>query len=103
MSSDEIEFFFSDAARALDEEILRLEERRQMLHEKLGAEQIERLEALFEQRLDREEGIEVRNSLAYWERKLLWTWARLAKLHALRRDLGRSAMKHLNTNRQDDD
>lgn len=92
--SGETEDLLTDAARTLDEEILRLNEARLVLVAKIGEDQAGLLEELVNQRLARDEQIEVRSTLGYWERKLLWIWVRQARLQALRREIGRSAMKY---------
>lgn len=92
----------SDAARALDEELVRLDEARLSLIAKLGQDQIEHLQALFNQRLGRYEQIELRSSMGYWERKLLWIWARQARLQTLRQEIGHNAMKFIKLGKEHD-
>lgn len=86
----------SETAIVLDEEIRILESNRVRLTEVLGEERVDVLLALFDGQLDHDETIEVRALLSYWERKLLWTWARLARLKTLRRELARGTMRYLN-------
>ncbi|QDF96982.1 hypothetical protein CJ010_10815 [Azoarcus sp. DD4] len=86
----------SEAAEVLDEEIRTLEADRARLTDALGDERMEVLVALFGGQLDRDEEVEVRALLGYGERKLISTWARLAHLKVLRREVARGTMRYIN-------
>ncbi|MCI4679124.1 hypothetical protein K9U39_19575 [Rhodoblastus acidophilus] len=88
----------SEAVRVLDEDIRQLEDRRSGLMDRLCEDRLEELVELFEQRLDREAEAELRSALGYGERKLLWIWARLARLKELRREIVYETMRHVNRN-----
>lgn len=83
-----------ETARALDEQIRALEAQDAALSAKIGASAVAVLRDLRDLRYERDEEMEVRQSLSYQERKLLWVWARLAKLKELRRDVARGVMRH---------
>ena len=83
-----------DTARALDEQIRALEAQDAALSAKIGTSAVAVLCDVRDQRYEREEDMEIRQSLSYQERKLLWVWARLAKLKKLRRDVARGVMRH---------
>ncbi len=84
----------AETARALDEQIRALETQDEELSAKIGESYVTVLRDLRDQRYERDEELEIRQSLSYQERKLLWVWARLAKLKELRRDVARGVMRH---------
>lgn len=83
-----------ETARALDEQLRDLEAQNEELSAKIGESYVAVLRDLRDHRYDRDEEMEIRQSLSYQERKLLWVWARLAKLKELRRDVARGVMRH---------
>lgn len=83
-----------ETARALDEQIRGLALQDEQLTAKIGEDAVAVLRDLRDQRFDRDEEIEIRQSLSYPERKLLWVWARLRKLKDLRRDVAHGVMRH---------
>jgi hypothetical protein len=83
-----------ETARALDEQIRILEAQDEDLSAKIGESYVTVLRDLRDYTYERDEELEIRQSLSYQERKLLWVWARLAKLKELRRDVARGVMRH---------
>ena len=83
-----------ETARALDEQIRTLESQNEDLTAKIGDSYVTVLRDLRDHNYERDEELEIRQSLSYQERKLLWVWARLAKLKELRRDVARGVMRH---------
>lgn len=86
---------FSDAAHELDAQIRSMEFLAAYLCDKIGKDAAEILNELRNNKFDRDEEYEVRLSLGYHERKLLWAWARLTKLKQLRQDITRGMMKNI--------
>jgi len=86
---------FSDTAHELDAQIRSMEFFAAYLCDKIGEDATEILNELRNNKFDRDEEYEVRLSLGYHERKLLWVWARLTKLKQLRQDITRGMMKNI--------
>lgn len=86
----------ADTAAALDESIARLQTLALELEEKIGAERVEVVKGLLTRSYDRDDEAEIRLSLSYSERKLLWVWSRLNGLKDLRIRIGRGSMKSTN-------
>lgn len=85
----------NDTALELDAQIRSLEQLGVHLSDKIGENALVVLVELRDGYYDRDEEYEIRISLGYHERKLLWAWARLAKLKQLRRDVAHGAMKNI--------
>lgn len=83
-----------ETAQALDEQIRSLETQNEELSAKIGESYVSVLRDIRDHNYERDEELEIRQSLSYQERKLLWVWARLAKLKELRRDVARGVMRH---------
>ena len=83
-----------ETAQALDEQIRSLETQNEELSAKIGESYVSVLRDIRDHNYERDEELEIRQSLSYQERKLLWVWARLAKLKDLRRDVARGVMRH---------
>lgn len=94
MDSDDLTLL-SDTARELDAQIRSMELLAAYLCDKIGENAVEVLTDLRSNSYDRDEEYEVRLSLGYQERKLLWAWSRLAKLKQLRQDVARGMMKNI--------
>jgi hypothetical protein len=83
----------ADTAMALEEQIRLLAEQEARLRAQIGDPYVAILEELSRGGFERDEEQEIRGSLSYPERKLLWVWARLDKLRCLRQELGRDAIR----------
>ncbi|WP_157659093.1 hypothetical protein [Thauera butanivorans] len=94
MSQEERDFL-AGAAATLGESVGQLERLAQELSEKLGDERVNIVRGLLEQVYDRDDEAEVRASLCYTERKLLWAWVRLKRLKGLRLSIGRGSMRNI--------
>jgi len=79
----------------LSESVDQLERLADALSEKLGEEQVEVIRGLLDQSYERDDEAELRTSLCYTERKLLWAWFRLKRLKELRCVVGRGSMRKL--------
>lgn len=89
---DEYRDLLNMTAETLDEGVSALSGLVSELEARTGEERLDTLRGLAQRSYDRDEEFEIREGLCYYERKLLWAWARLTYLRALRRDIGRGSM-----------
>ncbi|PKO83148.1 MAG: hypothetical protein CVU17_09980 [Betaproteobacteria bacterium HGW-Betaproteobacteria-11] len=94
MDPEELELL-AGAAKTLSESVAALEHFASELEEKIGSERLEVVRAVLERSYERGEEYEVRASLSYTERKLLWVWVRLRNLKDLRCTIGRDSMRNI--------
>lgn len=90
--------FLEQMVRQLEGTIRELSEREARLAAGLGEDRVEELRDLWEQRLDRDEELELRRSLDWRERELLWMWARLSRARSARAEAGKAIMRRFNAN-----
>ncbi len=63
----------------------------------LGAERVEELRELWEGRLSREDEQEVRRTLDWNDRELVWMWSRLRRARSSRAEAGKAIMRRFST------
>ncbi|CAL1239003.1 hypothetical protein [Candidatus Methylocalor cossyra] len=92
LSNDDVQFL-EQMVRQLEETIRELSEREQGLMRALGAERTAQLRELWASQLGREEELELRRSLDWRDRELLWMWARLKRARSARVEAGQAIMR----------
>jgi hypothetical protein len=91
-SADDAEFM-AQMARQLDESILELGKRQQVLVEYIGIERVEELRELWDRTLDPADEEQLRRSLDWRDRELLWIWSRQRRAHSARANVGQAFMR----------
>jgi hypothetical protein len=85
--------FMVEMARQLDESIGKLDQREQVLVSYIGRERVEEIRELWDGTLDRSEEEELRRSLDWRDRELLWIWSRKRRAQSARTNVGQAFMK----------
>lgn len=85
--------FMEQMASQLDATIVELARREQQLKDYIGPERVEEIRELWDQRLDRSDELELRRSLDWRDRELLWIWSRQRRAHAARANVGQAFMR----------
>ena len=85
--------FLEQMVRQLDESIRKLSEREVHSVRQLGSDRVEELRELWDKVLDREEELELRRTLDWRDRELLWLWARLKRASSARTEAGQTIMR----------
>ncbi|BBA32728.1 uncharacterized protein sS8_0763 [Methylocaldum marinum] len=85
--------FIEEMVKQLDATIGELAERESALRNTIGSARVEEVRALWNQTLDRQEELELRRSLDWRERELLWLWTRQRRIHATRALAGQAVMR----------
>jgi hypothetical protein len=89
---DDIQFM-QQMARQLDETILQLAKRETELRAHMGPERVEEIRELWDQTLDRKDELELRRTLDWRDRELLWIWSLQRRAHSARAEVGQAFMR----------
>jgi hypothetical protein len=84
--------FLAQMARELDATLRKLEQREDELRELLGPERVEDLRLLWAKELDAEDEKDIKHSMDWDDKELIWVWARLERARAKRVLAGRQSM-----------
>ncbi len=85
--------FIDNMVLVLDASIRNLVTQEQMITEKLGEERVEELNEFWLEQLFDDEANEFKLSMDYWDKKLIWVWAHLKRVHTSRMKAGQAYMK----------
>ncbi|MFZ2725924.1 MAG: hypothetical protein WAX77_06740 [Methylococcaceae bacterium] len=85
--------FLKTMAQSLDETIKKLAIDEQVLIKKIGLERVEELRDLWQQQLNEQEESDLKHSLDYWDKLLIYTWASSKRAHTNRAQVGQTLMK----------
>lgn len=85
--------FLQDMATCLDETIKNLVLEERELSAKIGATRVAELREFWQQQLSADEETEFRRSLDYWDKILIYLWARSKRAHHSRAQVGQTFMK----------
>lgn len=84
--------FFAHMAEELEATARKLEARETVLVAQLGADRVEELAALWAKTLDPADEDELKRTMDWSDKELIWVWARLERARARRVLVGRQAM-----------
>lgn len=82
-----------EMAKQLDESIVQLNQREQVLMEYIGTDRVEEIRELWDRTLDPTEEDTLRRSLDWRDRELLWIWSRKRRAHSARANVGQAFMR----------
>ncbi|MDD5034385.1 MAG: hypothetical protein PHE55_06470 [Methylococcaceae bacterium] len=85
--------FMEQMVKQLDETIAKLAGQERELADAIGPERVEELRELWDQALARNEELELRRSLDWRDRELLWVWSRQRRAHDARANAGQAYMR----------
>jgi len=86
--------FLQQMVEQLDETIRDLAKREHALTTVLGPDRVEEIRELWNQTLDRQDELELRHSLDWRDRELLWVWSRQRRAHSTRANAGQAFMRN---------
>ncbi|SJM93028.1 conserved hypothetical protein [Crenothrix polyspora] len=85
--------FLHTLAEQLDKTIRKLLVDENVLTSKIGTRRVEELRVFWKQDLSAEEELDFKNTLDYWDKELLKTWARSKRAHHTRASVAQSLLK----------
>lgn len=85
--------FLEQMVRQLEATIRELSARETSLTAALGESRVSELRDFWDKRLDREEELELRRTLDWTDRELIWMWARLQRARSARAEAGKAIMR----------
>lgn len=86
--------FLAEMARELEASARKLEEREAELLSQLGAERVDELAQLWAKELDPHDEEDLKRSMDWADKELIWVWARLERARARRVLVGRQTMRN---------
>jgi hypothetical protein len=90
----EDEKFIDLTVRQLDSSIRELAVREQKLISGLYPDRVEELRELWNKSMSRQDEDEVRRTLDWNDRELMWIWSRQRRAHSARANAGQTLMRH---------
>ena len=85
--------FLEQMVRQLESTITELSSREERLSAVLGDDRVAELDDLWRKQLSREDELELRRTLDWTDRELLWIWARLQRARSARAEAGKAIMQ----------
>ena len=86
--------FIRQMVEQLDGTIRELAKREHELATVLGPERVGAIRELWDQTLERQDELELRRSLDWRDRELLWVWSRQRRAHSTRANAGQAFMRN---------
>lgn len=86
--------FANNMVIQLDESIQRLVKDDKRISEKMGKQRVEELLEYWNQELTTEESEEIKATFDYWDKMLIFTSARMKRIHDTRAKVGQAVMKN---------
>lgn len=93
--------FLHEMIVQLDAIIPELESKEKAIAQALGSFRVAELKEYWDQILTPEEERELKRTLDFRDRELLWVWSRLIRAVASRAEAGKTCMRHLSPKAQD--
>ncbi|MFO1417979.1 MAG: hypothetical protein U1E83_04860 [Methylotetracoccus sp.] len=84
--------FLEQMVLQLEETIAELVVRERQISDSLGEERVSELAALWHKQLDHDEELELRRTMDWTDRELIWIWARLQRARSARAEAGKAIM-----------
>lgn len=89
--------FLEQMVQQLEQTIAELAARETQLSGSLGDGRVGELADLWHKRLDRDEELELRRTMDWTDRELIWIWARLQRARSARAEAGKAIMTRFDT------
>jgi len=95
--------FLEQMVRQLESTISELSAREAHLAAGLGEDRVAELRELWDKQLSREDELELRRTLDWTDRELIWMWARLQRARSARAEAGKVIMRRFDAGGGRDD